>query len=118
MVFEILRTKSVQDWALETLPRESLSEYCLSPPERTVESPSVSHITIIIIIFFTIIIITRPKPAYGWQGLAGSWGKNTDQAGTFWGVLELSSNINQPGTMTNHKKTWNHEKPTRNHEKP
>ena len=24
-----------------------------------------------------IIIITRPKPSYGWQGLAGSWGKYT-----------------------------------------
>ena len=26
---------------------------------------------------------TRPKQAYGRQGLAGSWGQNTDQAGTF-----------------------------------
>ena len=37
-----------------------------------------------------IIIITRPKPAYGRQGLAGSWGQDTDQAGTFWGVLNVS----------------------------
>ena len=27
-----------------------------------------------------IIITTRPKPAYGRQGLAGSWGQDTDQA--------------------------------------
>ena len=45
-----------------------------------------------------IIIITRPKPAYGRQGLAGSWGQDTDQTGIFWGVL-------------NHKKPmWNLEK--------
>ena len=30
-----------------------------------------------------IIIITRPKPAYGWQGLAGSWGQDTDEVSTF-----------------------------------
>ena len=34
--------------------------------------------------------ITRPKPAYGWQGLAGLWGQNTDQAGTFWDALNVS----------------------------
>ena len=38
----------------------------------------------------TIIINTRPKPAYGRQGLAGSWGQNIDQAGTFWSVLNVS----------------------------
>ena len=39
---------------------------------------------------FTIIIITRPKPAYGRQGLEGLWGQDTDQAGTFWGVVNIS----------------------------
>ena len=29
------------------------------------------------------IIITRPKPAYGRQGLAGSWGQDTDEVSTF-----------------------------------
>ena len=29
-----------------------------------------------------IIIITRPKPAYGRQGLAGSWGQDTDELST------------------------------------
>ena len=43
--------------------------------------------TIIIII---LIIITRPKPAYGRQGLAGFWGQDTDQAGSCWGVLNVS----------------------------
>ena len=37
-----------------------------------------------------IIITTRPKPAYGRQGLAGSWGQDTNQARIFWGVLNLS----------------------------
>ena len=30
-----------------------------------------------------IIISTRPKPAYGRKGLAGSWGQNTDEVSTF-----------------------------------
>ena len=29
------------------------------------------------------IIITRPKPAYGRQGPAGSWGQDTDEVSTF-----------------------------------
>ena len=37
-----------------------------------------------------IIIIIRPKPAYDQQGLVGSWGQDTDQAGTFWGVVNIS----------------------------
>ena len=31
----------------------------------------------------SIIMITRPKPAYGRQGLAGSWGQDTDEVSTF-----------------------------------
>ena len=38
----------------------------------------------------TIIITTRPKPAYSWQGLAGLWGQDTYQAGTFLGVVNIS----------------------------
>ena len=30
-----------------------------------------------------IIILTRPKPAFGRQGLAGSWGQDTDEVSTF-----------------------------------
>ena len=29
------------------------------------------------------IINTRPKPAYGRHGLAGSWGQDTDEVSTF-----------------------------------
>ena len=90
-----------------------------------------------------IIIITRPKPAYGRQGLAGPWGQDTDEASSFWVFLTshfapaaLSSELNQPGTIhddTNppgimktrpgaikkhEKPTWNHEKPTWDHGKP
>ena len=53
-----------------------------------------------------LIIITRPKPAYGRQGLAGSWGQDTDKVSTFWVFLTshfapaaLSSELNQPGTI-------------------
>ena len=48
-------------------------------------------INILTIIFININIMnTRPKPAYGRQGLAGFWGQDTDQAGSFWGVLNVS----------------------------
>ena len=65
------------------------------------------HISIIITI---IIIITRPKPAYGRQGLAGSWGQDTDEVSTFLVFLTshfapaaLSSDLNQPGTINEDK---------------
>ena len=48
----------------------------------------------------TVIIFTRPKPAHDRQGLAGSWGQDTDQAGTFLGVL---NHENQPETLKNYK---------------
>ena len=35
------------------------------------------------IIITITIITTRPKPAYGRQGLAGSWGQDTDEVSTF-----------------------------------
>ena len=61
---------------------------------------------LIILIITVIIIITRPKPAYGRQGLAGSWGQDTDKVSTFWVFLTshfapaaLSSELNQPGTI-------------------
>ena len=54
--------------------------------------------------FALIIMVTRPKPAYGWQGLAGLWGKNTDQAGTFWGVLNVS--LCTSGAQLGYKLTW------------
>ena len=41
-------------------------------PSSRLQPLSVSIIIISIIITSTI-IITRPKPAYGWQGLAGVW---------------------------------------------
>merc|ERR1712218_574687 len=76
--------------------------------------------------------ITRPKPAYGRQGLAGSWGQDTDEVRTFLVFLTshfapaaLSSDLtnlgplmtmkihletlknhgNQPKTMKNHETT-------------
>ena len=56
-----------------------------------------------------LIIITRPKPAYGRQGLAGSWGQNTDEVSTFLVFLTshfapaaLSLDLNQPGTIKIH----------------
>ena len=79
------------------------------------------------IMFFiiVIIIITRPKPAYGRQGLAGSWGQDTDEVSTF--LVFLTSHfapaaLSSPGTINdNENPTGNLEKPwkpTKNHEKP
>ena len=61
------------------------------------------------IMFFiiVIIIITRPKPAYGRQGLAGSWGQDTDEVNTFLVLLmshfahaALSSDLTNLGPLT------------------
>ena len=77
----------------------------------------------------TAIIITRPKPAYGRLGLAGSWGQDTDEVSTFLVFLmshfapaalssdltnlgPVNDNENPPGNL---EKPW---KPTKNHEKP
>ena len=63
-----------------------------------------------------IIIITRPKPAYGRQGLAGSWGQDTDEVSTFLVFLTshfapaaLSSDLTNLGplmTMKIHLETF------------
>merc|ERR1711994_1116858 len=81
----------------------------------------------IIIIF---IINTRPKPAYGRPGLAGSWGQDTDEVRTFLVFLTshfapaaLSSDLTNLGplmTMKIHLKTFenhgNQPKTMKNHE--
>ena len=77
---------------------------------------------IILIIIVATIIITRPKPAYGRQGLAGSWGQDTDEVSTFWGVVNVSLRAcgAQLGFKPTNQHNWNLEKPlkpTLNHEK-
>ena len=76
------------------------------------------------------IIITRPKPAYGRQGLAGSWGQDTDEVSTFLVFLTshfapaaLSSDLTNLGplmTMKIHLETFknhgNQPKTMKNHE--
>ena len=64
--------------------------------------------TIIIIVAPIItIIITRPKPAYGRHGLAGSWGQDTDEVSTFvvfltshFAPAALSSDLTNLGPLT------------------
>ena len=63
-------------------------------------------LVIILSIMIIAIIFTRPKPAYGQQGLAGSWGQDTDEVTTFLVFLKshfapaaLSSDLNQPGII-------------------
>ena len=68
-----------------------------APPALALIIPLITVITIIsiiaiitIIVIIIIIITTRPKPAYGRQGLAESWGQDRNQAGMFSGVLNVS----------------------------
>ena len=75
---------------------------CLRQPSG--HAPFAAHILAGIII--TIIITTRPEPAYGRQGLVGSLGQDTDQAGTFWGVLNVS--LRASSAQLGFKPTWNH----------
>ena len=75
------------------------------------QSVSLAFMVLVQVTFFIpIIITTRPKPAYGRQGLAGSWGQDTDEVSTFLVFLTshfapaaLSPDLNQPGTI-NHDK--------------
>ena len=67
---------------------------------------TIPTLIIIMVTIMVIIIVTRPKPAYGRQGLAGSWGQDTDEVSTFLVFLTshfapaaLSSELNQPGTI-------------------
>ena len=39
--------------------------------------------SILVTIIIIIIINTRPRPAYGRQGLVGLWGQDTDEVSTF-----------------------------------
>ena len=87
---------------------------------------------IILTLLFTIIfiIITRPNPAYGRQGLAGMWGQDTDEVSTFlvfltshFPLATLSSDLTNQGplmTMKIHletlKKHGNQPKTMKNHE--
>ena len=60
-----------------------------------------------ITIMIIIINVTRPKPAYGRHGLAGSWGQDTDEVSTFLVFLTshfapaaLSSDLTNLGPLT------------------
>ena len=69
--------------------------YIETRPVRVVEGGQVfrmviNSIIVIISIIIVNIIITRPKPAYGRQGLVGLWGQDTNQARNFLGVLNVS----------------------------
>ena len=59
-------------------------------------------ITIYMIVVVVNIIFTRPKPAYGRQGLAGLWDQDTDEVSNFW--VFLTSHFAQLGI----KPTWDH----------
>ena len=68
-------------------------------PLQTRYNPNINIINIII-------TITRPKPAYGRQGLAGSWGQDTDEVSTFlvfltshFAPVALSSDLTNLGPL-------------------
>ena len=84
--------------------------YFSSPEQRAKVSKMITITKFTTTIPMITIIITRPKPAYGRQGLAGSWGQDTDEVSTFLVFLTshfapaaLSSDLNQPGTINDDK---------------
>ena len=65
-----------------------------------------TDIIIRLIVFVFIIMITRPKPAFGRQGLVGSWGQDTDEVSTFlvfltshFAPVALSSDLTDLGLL-------------------
>ena len=76
---------------------------CLSLEPRATFAPFTEDDQLDVPIF---IIITRPKPAYGRQGLAGLWGQDTDEVNTFWGILNVS--LRACGAQLGIKPTWDH----------
>ena len=62
------------------LPQES-REHCLFTLTGQIP-PGLPAFQVISLPIFSI-ISTRPKPAYGRQGLAGSWGQDTYEVSTF-----------------------------------
>ena len=83
--------------------------------------PTITIIIFIVVIITITIIITRPKPAYGRQGLARSWSQDTYEVSTF--LVFLTSQFNQPGTINdnenppgNLEKPWKPAKTMKNHE--
>ena len=67
---------------------------------------SLQQLEVRMILMDMMIMNTRPKPAYGRQGLAGSWGQDTDEVSTFlvfftshFAPAALSSDLNQPETI-------------------
>ena len=66
----------------------------------------INIVIINIVLINIVIIITRPKPAYGRQGLAESWGQDTDEVSTFlvsltshFAPAALSSDLNNLGPL-------------------
>ena len=108
------------------LPRVAFGPPALGFPPNLSQSPNPpilnwrhnhpTHTNTIIII-----ITTRPKPAYGRQGLAGSWGQDTDKVSNFW--VFLTSHFAQLGIKPTwdhswrYKSTWHHENQTWSHNK-
>ena len=76
-------------------------------PIHSVTNNTILNITAVVSIAIIVsliinIINTRPKPAYGRQGLAGSWGQDTDKVSNFW--VFLTSHFAQ----LRNKPTWDH----------
>ena len=66
-------------------------------------------VTIVVMMIKTLIASTASSSSLGQsrQGLAGSWGQDTDQASIFWGV----SNVSLRASGFGFKRTCNNEKP-------
>ena len=90
------------EWVVSEISNTTKPMFDYDMSVRVVMLSVLLGIIIIIIIIISIITITRPKPAYGRQGLAGWWGQDTDEVSTFW--VFLTSHFAPAGF----KPTWDH----------
>ena len=74
MIMTLISTKSIRELEPSLAPASQPGPTIVGGVRCSVDSSGEVFIFIIIVI----IITTRPKPAYGRQGLAGSWGQDTD----------------------------------------
>ena len=87
----------------------AVCSFCRPPIHGHRSQDCLSVIIRMIIVITIIIIITRPKPAYGRQGLAGSWGQDTDEVSTF--LVFLTSHFAPAALSPDLKPTWDDKNP-------
>ena len=90
--------RSLRTWITTVMAR-------LTTLSSSLLSPEFMRLDACIEKLFSKIWITRPKPAYGRQGLAGLWGQDTDEVSTF--LVFLTSHFAHAALSLDYI-TWDH----------